>query len=410
MKILLVHQNFPAQFKHLAPALVAQSYEVTALTLRKELPSMWNGVRIIQYTVARASTLGIHPWVSDTETKVIRGEAALRAAIQLRADGFQPDLIIAHPGWGESLFLKEVWPTAKLALYSEFFYCVEGGDVGFDPEFPCESPELENARTQMKNLNNLLHLQMADAGISPTRWQADTFPLPFRDKITVVHDGIDTHTLKPNPQVTLTLGNGVQLSRQDEVITFVNRTLEPYRGYHVFMRALPEILAHRPNARVLIVGGDEGGYGAKPPAGTTWREVFLREVQDSLPLSRIHFVGKLPYPQFIALLQLSTVHVYLTYPFVLSWSLLEAMSMGCAVVASDTQPVREVITHGETGRMVDFFDVKGLSDEVVKLLENPLECVRLGQNARHFVEQHYDLQRVCLPKQLQWVTGLLQPD
>jgi len=412
MKLLFIHQNFPGQFKHLAPAL-AQGHTVVAMTMQKVPASNWQGVQLIPYSAHRGTTPNVHPWVSDFETKVIRGDACFRAALQLKAQGFTPDAIIAHPGWGESLFLKEVWPQAKLGIYCEFFYHPQGADVGFDPEFASNDPG-EPCRLRLKNLNNLLHFEVADAGLSPTHWQASTFPEPFRSKITVIHDGIDTDHLRPNPAVSLTLtradGSRMTLTRADEVVTFVNRNLEPYRGYHIFMRALPELLARRPNARVLIVGGNGVSYGAAPdPArygAATWKEIFLNEVRPRIPdadWARVHFLGNIPYQHFVPLLQLSTVHVYLTYPFVLSWSLLEAMSLGCAIVASDTPPVREAIRDNETGRLVDFFDVAGLSDAICTLLADPAARERLGAHARAFAVAHYDLKRVCLPRQMAWV-------
>ena len=97
---------------------------------------------------------------------------------------------------------------------------------------------------------------------------------------------------------------------------------------------------------------------------------------------------------------------YLTYPFVLSWSLLEAMSVGCAIVASDTQPLKEAIEHDQTGRLVNFFDSHALANEVCTLLQDPSARARLGKNARAFAVSHYDLQTVCLPRQLAWVEGL----
>jgi glycosyltransferase involved in cell wall biosynthesis len=408
MNILFVHQNFPAQFKFLAPALVRRGHTVVAMTMQKTKTPEWEGVKILTYAATRGTTPNVHPWVSDFETKAIRAEACFRAALKLKDQGFKPDVIVAHHGWGESLFLKEVWPEAKLGIYCEFFYHTQGADVGFDPEFPAKD-EGEACRLKLKNINNLLHFDIADAGISPTQWQASTFPQPFRDKITVIHDGIDTLSLVPNPNVVLNLQGGLSLSKTDEVITFVNRNLEPYRGYHIFMRSLPEILQRRPKAHVLIVGGDDVSYGAKPKNGTTWKELFASEVKPQISdndWKRIHFLGKIPYPHFIALLQLSTVHVYLTYPFVLSWSLLEAMSMGCGIVASDTQPLHEAIRHNETGRLVNFFDVQGLSNEVCELLDNPTDRQRLGANARAFAQERYDLQTACLPRQLEWVERL----
>ena len=417
MNILFIHQNFPGQFKHLAPALVKQGHQVTAMIMQKVGSPQWQGVRLVPYTATRGTTPGVHPWVSDFETKTIRGEACFRAALKLKAEGYSPDVIVAHHGWGESLFLKDVWPQARLGIYCEFFYRSQGADTGFDPEFPAND-EGDVCRLRLKNLNNLLHFEVADAGISPTEWQASTFPEEFRSKITVVHDGIDTAAIAPNPLVQVKLsrpdGGQLELSRQDEIITFVNRNLEPYRGYHIFMRALPHILRERPRARVLIVGGDDVSYGARPTpeknGGSKWKDIFAAEVRPQISDSdwaRVHFLGNVPYQYFVPLLQLSTVHVYLTYPFVLSWSLLEAMSAGCAIVASDTQPLHEAITHGETGRLVDFFDAPALAREVCSLLGDGPARQRLGTKARQFAQRNYDLQSVCLPRQLQWVQDLV---
>ena len=406
MRILFVHQNFPGQFKHLAPTLAADpANEVVAFTMQKNAPAEWQGIRLVSYQPGRGSTANVHPWVSDFETKTIRGEAAFRAAMALRTSGFSPDVIIAHPGWGESLFLKDVWPNAKLGIYCEFFYHSQGADVNFDPEFPVTDLG-DVCRLRLKNLNNLLHFENADAGISPTHWQASTFPEPFHSKITVIHDGIDCDVISPNPAVSLTLNNNLKLTRDDELITFVNRNLEPYRGYHVFMRALPEILRRRPQARVLIIGGDDVSYGARPPDGKKWKDIFLAEVKDQIDMTRVHFLGNIPYEHFIPVMQLSTVHVYLTYPFVLSWSLLEAMSIGCAIVASDTQPLHGVIKNGHTGRLVDFFDVPGLAENVCDLLSKPKDRAKLGSNARAFATANYDLKTKCLPEQLKWVKKL----
>ncbi len=408
MNILFIHQNFPGQFKFLAPTLAQQGHAVVAMTMQKVSANEWQGVKLVPYNASRGTTPKVHPWVSDFETKTIRGEACFRAALELKAQGFTPDVIIAHPGWGESLFLKDVWPQVKLGIYCEFFYHPHGADVSFDPEFPVKD-EGDVCRLRLKNLNSLLHFEVADAGMSPTQWQASTFPEPFRSLITVVHDGIDTAAVAPNPSVSLTLNGNLTLTKADEVITFVNRNLEPYRGYHIFMRALPEILKRRPQARVLIVGADDVSYGARPEEGKKWKDIFAAEVRPQISdadWARVHFLGHVSYEHFIPLLQLSTVHVYLTYPFVLSWSLLEAMSVGCAIVASDTQPLHEAIRHDDTGWLVDFFDVPGLANGVCALLDDPAARARLGANARAFAQANYDLKTVCLPKQSQWVEAL----
>lgn len=321
-----------------------------------------------------------------------------------------PDVIVGHPGWGEPLFAKQVWSGTRLGLYAKFFYQLNGADVGYDPEFAPPDPEADACRLQMKNLNHLAHLDQADGALSPTHWQASTFPPAWRERICVAHDGIDTDVLCPVPDGRFLLpGGSGELTRDDEVITYVARNLEPYRGFHVFMRALPDLLRERPKAQVLLVDGEETGYGAAAPAGRTWREVFCSEVQAQMSeadWARVHVLGRLEREAFTRLLQVSRVHVYLSEPFVLSWSLLEAMSVGAAIVASDTAPVREVITPGETGQLVDFFDRAGLVRSIGALLDDAGERQRLGAAARAFAQSRYDLGRVCLPQQLAWVQSL----
>ncbi|WP_296762747.1 glycosyltransferase [Sediminimonas sp.] len=409
MDILFIHQNFPGQFKHLAPELARQGHRCVALTLRVSEPTTWNGVRVLPYSLPKRHAQKLHPWLVDLDTKLVRGEACFDAAVTLRERGFSPDVIVAHPGWGESMFLRDVWPGARIGLYYELYHRSDDGHLDFDPEFSSRLGAKDRLRIRLKNLNNHLHMSVGDAGISPTHFQADTFPPEFRRRISVIHDGVRTDLLRPDPDAVLDLPGGDQVTRADEVITFVNRNLEPYRGYHVFMRALPRLLRERPHAQVMIVGGDGVSYGSRPPGGGTWKQTFIDEVRGRIPdadWARVHFMGKLPYARFAALLAVSRVHVYLTYPFVLSWSLLEAMSTGAAIVASDTAPVREVITHGETGRLVDFFDRDALLAEIGALLDDAGARAGLGRAARAHVTAHYDLETVCLPAQLAWIERL----
>jgi glycosyltransferase involved in cell wall biosynthesis len=407
MKVLLVHQNFPAQFKHLAPALAAQGHQIAVMCMNGfEGGPGFGGVPILRTKLQRGNTPGLHPWMVDFESKFVRGEASYHSAKKLRDTGFSPDAILAHPGWGESLFLRDLWPQARLGLYLEYYYSPHGRDSDFDREFPSPGGADDASRLRMKNAFNWLHLGDMAAGLSPTHWQASTFPPAFRERISVIHDGIDTARLAPDAGATVALDGGLSFKRGDPVVTFVNRNLEPYRGYHIFMRALPEMQRRCPGAHFVLVGAEGVSYGAAPPKGKTWKQVFLDEVKGQLDLTRVHFVGQLPYAQFTQLLQVSAVHVYLTYPFVLSWSLLEAMSLGCAIVASRTTPLLEAIEDGQTGRLVDFFDGPGLAAQVQALLENPAERARLSANARAFAQANYDLRSVCLPKQLQWVQQL----
>jgi glycosyltransferase involved in cell wall biosynthesis len=404
MRILFVHQNFPGQFVHLAAELARRKHEVLALAINKRSPLP--NVKKIYYQPRRGSTEGIHPLVIDFETKLIRAEACAAEALRLKKDGFYPDVIYAHTGWGESLFLKDVWPQAKLLGYFEFYYHAQGADCGFDPEFAGE-PMQDAMRIQAKNASQLLCLAQADYGVSPTQWQWSTFPMEYQHKISVIHDGIDTERVRPDATVRMQFArDNLMLTAQDEVITFVNRNLEPCRGYHRFIRALPRIMAQRPQAHVLIVGGDGVSYGAPPSGNSSYRQLFLGEVKEQVDLARIHFLGKVPYTDFIRLLQLSSVHVYLTYPFVLSWSMLEAMAAGALVVGSTTAPVTEVIRHGENGLLVDFFSMDELVNAVCGALEDHDRIREIRQQARRTIVEQFDLRSVCLPRQVELIEGL----
>jgi glycosyltransferase involved in cell wall biosynthesis len=401
MNLLFIHQNFPGQFKHLAPAVAKAGHQVRALAIDGAgLP----GIEMLRYRPARGSTANMHPWAADFETKIIRGEACAAAAVRLKDAGFMPDVIVTNPGWGESLFLKDVWPQARLLALIEFFYAARGLDCDFDPEF-AQSTLANDARVRTKNANMLLALVSMDHGVCPTAFQRGTVPAVFHDRLSVIFDGIDTHVVRPDASAVLRVGNRT-LRAGDEIVTFVNRNLEPMRGYHVFMRALPEILRARPNAVVVILGGDEVSYGASPPAGKTWKQIFLDEVKERLDLSRVIFPGRIPYADYLRVLQVSACHVYLTVPFVLGWSCIEAMSAGCVVVGSATPPVQEVIEHGNNGLLVDFFDVTGLANAVVGVLANPAAYAHLRTAARATAVARYDLATVCLPQQLQLIDRL----
>lgn len=401
MKILFVHQNFPGQFLYLAPELKKRGHDCLALTDLGNTRD--SAIPVLKY---KHEALPPDPAATRLGRNYIqmsdRGVTVARAALQLRQQrGYVPEVIFGHSGWGETLFLKEVWPEAKLLIYAEFYYKGRGADVGFDPEF--SKPNFDQvmiAQGRACHLGQaLLH---ADAGLSPTEWQASTYPPPLRRMIDVIHDGVNTSVMAPNPEARFALPNGRILQAGDEVLTFVNRNLEPYRGYHIFMRALPEVLKDRPNAQVVIVGGDEVSYGAAPKDAKGWKDLILSEVKDQLDLSRVHFMGKVPYDQFTALMQVSRAHAYLTYPFVLSWSMIEAMSAGAHVVGSATAPVQEVITPGQNGTLVDFFDIPGWSAALTEALANPDKFQPLRAAARQTALDRYD-QRVLLPRMIDFV-------
>ena len=409
MKFLFIHQNFPGQFLHLSKELVRRNHEVIALTLNhRRLPSDWSGIKIIEYEFVKGNGKDIFELAVDFESKTIRGASCYLKALELRDEGYSPDVIISHPGWGESLFLKQVWPNSILKIYCEWYYHTSGRDVMFEPEFENQA-QLYLPRVIAKNSSLLLHSEQAYSCISPTVWQASTFPDHFKKKISIIHDGIDTDTVKPDANSTLILDKDRKFSRKDEIITFVARSLEPYRGFHILMRSLPDLLKQRENLKVLIVGDDGVSYGGSPPKGYSWKKLFLEEIRPLLndqQHRRIFFLGKLPYESYKALLCVSTVHVYLTYPFVLSWSLLEAMSSACAIVASRTSPVEEVIRSGDTGILVDFFDHKSVAEQTLELLADSNKRRMLGSNAREYVKENYDLKTKCLPEQVSWAEAL----
>jgi glycosyltransferase involved in cell wall biosynthesis len=402
MKILFVHQNFPAQFRFLAETLgqdkrnqVMALGDAGNLKQRGTIP----GVSVAGYPPPASAAAHTHHYVRPLEGAVRRGQAVVRACLELRKRGFVPDIIYAHPGWGEALFLKDIYPDARLTLYCEFYYRAKGADVGFDPEFP-ETLD-DQFRVRIKNSATLLSLESADSGISPTRWQRNGFPALFRDRITVAHDGVDTDLARPDPRAELVVpGKGLSLTAGDEVITYVARNLEPYRGFHIFMRALPEIQRRRPRAHVLIVGADGVSYGSPLPKGQTYRKKYLDEVGSRLDMSRIHFLGQVPYETLLRIYQISSAHIYLTYPFVLSWSMLEAMAAGCAVIASRTPPVEEVVTNGRNGFLVDFFNAEELAARVDEIIGSSRDMSKLRERARKTVVESYDLRRVCLPRHL----------
>lgn len=398
MKILFVHQNTPGQYKHLARHLASDPANQVAFIgkLQRDIPR----VAIVTYKPSREPGPATHPYIHLFEGQVLHGQGAVRAGLALKQRGFVPDVICAHPGWGEALFLKDLFPDAKLLTYCEFFYRADGSDVGFDPERPVSLDT--RCRIRAKNAALLTSLEAADWGVSPTEWQHRQHPEIFRSKISIVHDGVDTDLCRPDELVAVTLPDGRTLTRRDEVVTYVARNLEPYRGFPTFMRATADILRRRPHARILVVGGDEVSYGPPPADAANWREKMLAEVGPDP--DRIHFLGKVPYDQFLRIAQLSRAHVYLTYPFVLSWSLLEAMACGAVVIGSATPPVEEVIKDGSNGMLVDFFDPKTVADRVVEALErvrdDPDSLAALRGAARRTVVERFDLSRVCLPTQV----------
>jgi glycosyltransferase involved in cell wall biosynthesis len=406
VNILFVHQNYPGQYKHLLKWLAGRGgHRIVFLTQRGQVPDARDH-RIIRYEPAHKAAEDAYALSRDYESCTAAGLKVANLCRRLDRDGFRPDIVIGHAGWGETLFLKEVWPDAPVLAYFEYFYSAVGGAVGFDPEYPIsdQMPFIMAAR----NATQWVALGSCDAGQTATRWQFNRYPQPFQDKIAVVHEGIDTEALKPDPAAELGLGRlDRPLTRADEVVTYIARNLEPTRGFHIFMRALPDILARRPEARILIIGGDEVSYGRKSTHPGGFRGELMAEVGDRADWSRVHFLGRVPYEGFRRVVQVSRCHVYLSVPFVLSWSLLEAMAMGATIVASDTAAIREVLRDGVNGRLVDFLKPAQLADAVCEALSAPADFAALGKAARATVVRDYDLARVCLPAQARLINTLL---
>ncbi|MFN3460299.1 MAG: glycosyltransferase family 4 protein [Oceanibaculum sp.] len=402
MRILFIHQNCPGQYKHLVMHL-KEDPKNDIVFISKPNGNTITGIRRIDYKPHREPNPHTHHYLVGTENGVLHGQAVARVLIALKEKGWKPDIICAHPGWGEALFVKDVYPDVPLLGFFEFFYHAEGADCGFDPQYPNSMDDY--FRLRVKNTVNLLSLEACDWGMSPTFWQRDVHPEVFKPKISVIHDGVDTARLTPDPNIRVTLPNGVTLSRDDEVVTYVSRNLEPYRGFHVYVKALEEMCRRRPNAHFLMVGGDDVSYGRRLPDGKTYREELLKEVK--IDPDRIHFLGRIPYAGFVKVLQLSSAHVYLTYPFVLSWSMLEAMSAGCLVIGSSTRPVMEAIEDGKNGLLVDFFSPAGIADAVDRVLDHPDRMAELRRAARQTIVDRYDLASICLPAQLGLIDTLV---
>lgn len=406
MDVLFLHPNFPAQFRQLARA-ISRSADFRVWSLSDvqwsdgdtSLPEVTS---LYYESVTTKDLENTHPWAKPFDKAVRTGEAVLRVLAAHKRLGLEPDVIIAHPGWGDVFFVRDLFPGAKVIGLFEYFYRARGADVGFDHEFPSSLNDI--FRLHACNATQLLALESCDLGICATQWQRSRYPKAYQPMLEVLHEGIDTEQVKPDPHAVYQVPGGPLLCSSDEVLTYVSRNLEPYRGFHVFMRSLPAILAERPHLNVVVVGDPVGtSYGPPPSNGGQWKDEMLHEMGERLDLSRVHFVGKLPFNEYLRVLQVSSVHLYLTYPFVLSWSLLEAMSAGCLLVASDTAPVREVIDHEQQGLLFGFHNVDELVSTVLRALTDRLGLRHLREQARLRVVQQYDFSRVTLPRYMELI-------
>ena len=399
MDLLFLHPNFPGQFRRIAQALAQESGvrvwgmgDESWIGTGQGLP----GVEVIRYRAVAAAPEETHPWVRGFEQSVRRGVAVIERLAELKRGGFEPDAIVTHPGWGDAYFVRDYFPGADVIGLFEYCYHPRGADVGFDPEFPTRVDDI--FRLHVTNSAQLLALESCHRGVCPTPWQKSLYPAAYQSKLQVLHEGIDTARVAPVSGARFTLPDGRTLHKGDEVLTFASRGLEPYRGFHQFMRSLPRILRERPQAQVLVLGDNAAHYGPKPPGPGGWKEVYQAQLRGQVDWHRVHFLGTLPYDDYLSVLQVSSAHVYLTYPFILSWSMLEAMSAGCLLLASDTAPVRDVVQDGENGLLFDFFDTARLATLAIHALSEPGAHAAMQERARQTIIERYDFQQVALPQ------------
>ena len=378
VRLLLIHQNFPGQFRQLAPHLEQRGHELVAIASHQRPIALKGRVLRYQEPVSlKGVPMGSQVWHEGLE----RACRVARIVEQLQQEGWRPDLILAHSGWGETLGLQEVWPTVPQLIWPELWVRPEHGGYGIDPLKP---PSGLGSRLEQLGRNALTRtaLSAARGWVLPTRHQAESLPPEFCDqRLHVIHEGIDTRLAHPNPEVRFEV-RGIRIDRSVPTITFVNRNLERLRGFDLFMRSLPLIQKQHSRVRVLIVGDNDAGYGGSDGDGPPLRQRMLQELNGQLDLERIHFLGRVPHPMLMALLQASWVHVYLSYPFVLGWSLLEAMACGCCIVGSQGMPVEEAIEHNVEGRLIPMDQPELLAKEVLQLLAHPESRAHFGAAAR----------------------------
>ena len=380
MRVMFLHNNFPAQFGALARYMARRGHDVTFGTSWQGTPPDW--LRMVRYQPHRKVGEQQHPYLAFVESAVLNGQASARVGWKMKEAGYAPDLIVAHSGWGPGLYVRDIWPDAKYLGYFEWYYQSKGADVGFLDAVSGD----DQHRIRTRNAAILLDLAACNWGLVPTAYQASRFPELLRRKLTVQHDGVDTDYFAPHRGRRLELPD-LDLSHVEELVTYVSRGMEPYRGFPQAMAAFAEVQKRRPRAHVVVVGEDRVAYGRRLSEGDSYRKKMLRELD--FDTDRLHFTGRLPRNLYREVLLASSVHVYLTVPFVLSWSMVEAMSAGCLVIASDTDPVREVVRDGENGLLVDFFDTGALAERIDDVLDRPGDFAHLRDGARRTAVERY---------------------
>jgi glycosyltransferase involved in cell wall biosynthesis len=395
MHVAFVHRRGFGQFAALAAHLAQAGNEVSLITetIDQKIPS----VRVVRHRAEsgpRANPgMARHMGTPDHHARI--GHRVAETLDAMGRQGLVPDIVVGHIGWGSMMFLKDVLPQVPALGYCEFFYRSEGADIGFAPD---DRADLETRkRLRLRNIAQLLSLEAIEAGISPTHWQRSLYPADAQGRISVCHEGVDTARFRPDPTTSVRLSDGRVLGAGGSpIVTFVARDLEPYRGFPQALAAAAKVVRQRPDALFVFVGGDGTSYGVPPPGGGSWRDHLLESLD--MPPENILFPGVVPHSVLRQLFQISAAHLYMTYPFVLSWSVLEAMACGALVIGSDTEPVREVIRAGRNGLLVPFFDADALAEAILGALENPERHVGMRAAARRTVERRFRLAD-CLGRQ-----------
>ena len=387
MHVLFVHRNFPAQFGHIAARGVAER-GWTCTFVSEKPPASVGGVDNVQYRPRGGATERTH-YLSRTFENGIWHAAGVYEAMKPVSAAIRPDLIVGHSGWGSTLFLTELWPDAPVIDYFEYFYRPRDSDLDFRPDVPVA--EVDRLRSPARNAMILLDLEYCAAGYSPTRYQHSLMPDAYKPKLRVIHDGIDTSVWHRRELPERRVGS-LRLGEGERLVTYVSRGLEMMRGFDVFMRAAKRICDADPKVRFVVVGSDRVAYGGdlRHTGGRSFKDHVLS--RDEYDLDRIHFVGNVRPEMLARLLSLSDLHLYLTVPFVLSWSCLNAMACGATMLCSDTEPVREVIADGENGLLCDFFDDAAFAERALEVLADPVgNRERLGAAAARTVAERYAL-------------------
>jgi glycosyltransferase involved in cell wall biosynthesis len=360
----------------------------TCTFVSEKPPGTAGGVDNIQYRPRGGATEGTH-YLSRTFENGIWHAAGVYEAMKPVCAAIRPDLIVGHSGWGSTLFLRELWPDAPVINYFEYFYRPEDSDLDFRPDVPVA--EVDRLRSPARNAMILLDMEYCAAGYAPTHYQHGLMPEAYKPKIRVIHDGIDTSLWKPASTPERRIGS-LRLGEGERLVTYVSRGFEMMRGFDIFMKAAKRICDADPAVRFVVVGSDRVAYGGdlRHTGGRTFKDHVL--AQDDYDLDRIHFVGNAKPKMLARLLGLSDLHFYLTTPFVLSWSCLNAMSCGAPMLCSDTAPVREVISDGQNGLLCDFFDDAGFAERALEVLADPARYrATLGAAATETVAQRYSL-------------------